>query len=333
VAQVLAALIGAAFFLVGQSRNLLGAEQTKGLAGLIVRAASGQVKTPPLADWPLRAMLGQPLPLLAIIAIGAGLFLAATNWIGRRFAADAAAASGAGQTRRKPAKVAGAFAGGVFAVTLRKELRLMARDIPLLSQVLFRVLYMLPLVLVLLRNAGQAATFALPAGVGAVAFLASQVAASLTWITFSAEDVPELIACAPASLPLIWRAKLVAALTPLALLLVAPLIVLTVLAPRAGLVALVFWPAAALASGLISQWRQRPAKRSDFRRKASSSWLTGLSQFGLGGLIAWAAGLASAPSAWTLAGAVVLLIFVGVGLGLLRRDEREIRAGLMSAAG
>jgi len=332
VAQVMAALIGAAFFLVSQSRNLLGAEQTKGLAGLIARAAQGQVTTPPLADWPLRAMLGQPLPLLVVVVIGAGLFLAATNWIGRRFAADAAAASGAGQPRQKTAKRAGAFANGVFAVTLRKELRLLFRDIPLLSQVLFRVLYMLPLVFVLLRSAGRMNTFALPAGVWAVTFLAGQVAASLTWITFSAEDVPELIALAPASMTQVWRAKLVAGLLPLAGLLILPVLALIVMAPRAGLVALVCWPASALASGLINQWRQRPAKRSDFRRRASASWLTGFAQLGLGALIAWAAGMAAAPSLWALAGAVVLLIFAGIFLGLLRRNEAEIRAGLMVAA-
>jgi ABC-2 type transport system permease protein len=328
VAQVLAALIGAAFFLAAQARNLLGADKTKGVAGLVIHAAQGQIKTPPLADWPLRAMLGQPLPLLAVMAVGAGLFLSATHWIGRRFAADAAAASGAGEPRQKTTKLVGAFADGVFAVTLRKELRLMARDVPLLSQVLFRVLYMLPLMFVLLRNAGKLDTYALPAGVGAVAFVASQVAASLTWITFCAEDSPELLAAAPASMIQVWRAKLVAGLAPLGVLLIAPLIALLILAPRAGLAALVFWPATALANGLVNQWRQRQAKRTEFRRRGAASALTGFAQLGLGGLLAWAAGLAAAPSGWALAGSVVLVLFAGVLLGVLRRDEGEILSRL-----
>ncbi len=330
VAQVLAALIGAAFFLVAQSRNLLGAERTKGLIDLIARAARGGMVTPPTADWPLRAMLGQPLPLLAIMALGVGLFLVATNAIGRRFAADAAAASGAGQGRRKTAKISGGFAQGAFAVTLRKELRLLVRDVPLLSQVLFRVFYMLPLVFILLRNGGHNLTLALPSGVGAVTFLASQVAASLTWVTLSAEDTPELIASAPAPMTLIWRAKLVAGLLPLGVMLAPPAFILLVLSPRAGVCALVFWPVAALASGLISQWRQRPAKRAEFRRRASGSYLTGWAQLGVGMLVAGAAGLATAPSIWANAGAVVLLIFMALFLALLHRDEAQIMDGLLS---
>jgi len=332
VAQVLAALIGAAFFLVTQARNLFGQQQVSGVAGMVMGAARGGLALPPLADWPLRAMLGQPVPLLSLLAISAGLFLVATNRIGRRFAADAAAASGASEKRQQPARLAGAFASGVFAVTVRKELRLMARDVPLMSQVLFRVLYMLPMLFVLLRNAGHSLSFALPAGVGAVTFLAGQVASSLTWITLSAEDTPELIASAPAVMSLVWRAKLVAGLAPLAVILIAPLLALLVMAPRAGIAALVFWPISAVASGLISQWRQRPAKRAEFRRRASASFMTGLAQLIIGALLACAAGLAAAPSGWSLAGSVVALIMAGVALFALRRDERTIMEGLLSGA-
>jgi len=314
------------------ARNLFGQQQVSGVAGMVMGAARGGLALPPLADWPLRAMLGQPVPLLSLLAISAGLFLVATNRIGRRFAADAAAASGASEKRQQPARLAGAFASGVFAVTVRKELRLMARDVPLMSQVLFRVLYMLPMLFVLLRNAGHSLSFALPAGVGAVTFLAGQVASSLTWITLSAEDTPELIASAPAVMSLVWRAKLVAGLAPLAVILIAPLLALLVMAPRAGIAALVFWPISAVASGLISQWRQRPAKRAEFRRRASASFMTGLAQLIIGALLACAAGLAAAPSGWSLAGSVVALIMAGVALFALRRDERTIMEGLLSGA-
>ena len=48
-----------------------------------------------------------------------------------------------------------------------------------------------------------------------ITFLAGQVAATLTWLTLSAEEAPELIACAPASAGAVRNAKLAAGLAPL----------------------------------------------------------------------------------------------------------------------
>jgi ABC-2 type transport system permease protein len=332
VAQVLAALIGAIFFLASQARNLMGGSKMNVVIALIARASRRDFHMPPMADWLLRAMLGQPLALLSLLVVSVGLFAGATAWIGRRFAADAAAVSGAGHVQTTPAKLAGAFASGVFAVTWRKEIRLMRRDAALMSQVLLRALYLLPITFVLLRNASGHADFAVPAGVGAVTFLASQVAASLSWITLSAEDVPELIAGAPAPLGVVWRAKLIAALTPLAALLAIPLIALTAFSLRAGLAAIVGCAAASVGAGLISLWRQRPAKRSEFRRRAAASFLTGIAQLIFGVMIACAAGLAAAPSIWSSAGAMVALILSGVALAAMRRSEGEIMSGLLSGA-
>ena len=186
----------------------------------------------------------------------------------------------------------GAFAAGVFRVTVRKELRLLYRDIPLLAQVLLRVVYLLPLTFILLRNAGGHGAMRLPAGVGAVTFMCGQVAGSLVWLTVSAEDAPELIGCAPASAAAIRRAKLSAALAPLAVLMLVPLAVLTALSPIAGLAAVAGCAAAALASALIGFALQKPAKRSAFRRRGSGSLVASLAEFGAGAVIALAAGFA-----------------------------------------
>ena len=109
VAQVLAALVGAAFFLASQYRTLMGEAASESLYATMVREAmDGRLTPPPWASLPLRAMIGEPLPLAGMLAVGIGLFWLATNALGRRFSDAAAAAQGAaskrprgpGQTRR-----------------------------------------------------------------------------------------------------------------------------------------------------------------------------------------------------------------------------------------
>jgi ABC-2 type transport system permease protein len=225
VAQVLAALVGAAFFLVSQTRTILGEQKSNSLFAEITRQAQeGRLHPAPIMSLPLRAMLGEPLPLLALLAGSALLFWLAASALGRRFS-DAAAAT-QGKTAARPAKVRQgearrAFAAGPFLATLRKELLLISRDAALLSQVLLRVLYLIPTALVLSRNAAHGAGPALAGGAGVVAFLAGQVAGSLAWITLSAEEAPDLLAVSPARIRTLRRAKIAAALIPVALFLVA----------------------------------------------------------------------------------------------------------------
>src|SRR5665213_188330 len=106
-------------------------------------------------------MLGEPAPLALLLIAGGLLFAASVLWIGRRFGADAAAASGASLSIPTKAGAIAPFAAGPFAATLSKELRLLVRDIGLMAQVLLRLLYLLPLMFLVLRNAGGHAQWAL----------------------------------------------------------------------------------------------------------------------------------------------------------------------------
>lgn len=344
VAQVLAALIGAAFFLAAQYRNITGDSRASLFATLYAQATAPGFRLFPFADLPLRAMVGQPLPLAILMGGSALLFAATTLWLGGRFAADAAAASGvaAGGPAKAGARAVGAFAQGVFGVTLRKELKLLLRDVAMLSQILLRLLYLLPLGFLLARQASRQADILLPAGAAALAMMAGQVAASLVWVTVSTEESPELLLSSPAPLPVLHRAKLVAALAPLAVLLTPPLVFVTWLAPQAGLAAIAGCAASALAAGLLSIWYQKPAKRGDFRRqrRGGQGFWVGMAFLFTSALFALATFTAaippsvaipapvSLPVAWLaiaplLAGALLLLV--------LRRGEDRvieiIRAG------
>lgn len=331
VAQVLAALVGAAFFLASQYRNLMGKAASESLYGTIAREAmDGRLTPPPWASLPLRAMLGEPLPLAAMMATSVVLFWLATTALGRRFSDAAAAAQGAASKRsRGPVKPARAFAAGAFRATVRKELRLIGRDAALLSQVLLRVLYLIPLALVLARSAARVDAIALAGGAGIVAFMAGQVAGSLAWITLSAEDTPDLLAVSPTPMATLHRAKLTAALIPVGVLLVGPIAALTWFQPLTGLITVVGAGLAALSSGLINMWHQKPGKRADFRRRSGSSWLATLVEFLIGSLIAGATTL----TVMGLAGwAAPLLIIAVTALMLMRRTDEQIARTVRTAA-
>jgi len=328
-AQVLAALIGAAFFLVAQARNILGRGGSQTAWEQVMRLARDPHVQVPGLDWPLRAALGQPLPLLVAVALGAGVFWIANLILGPRFAADASAAAGAGRGVIRARGPAGPFAEGAFASTLRKELRLLARDPALITQVLLRVLYILPVGFLLLRRAGEGQALLLPGGAAGLALLAGQVAGSLAWITVSAEDAPDLIASAPASISLVRRGKMAAASLPLAVLLAPFVLPLLVLAPRVGVAAVVGCAATTTATCLINIWWQRPAKRSDFRTRHRASWFVTWTEFTISLLLSGATGLFAAGFFWW---ALLPAVVAALALLALRRSDEKIAQALRAAS-
>jgi ABC-2 type transport system permease protein len=264
-----------------------------------------------------------------MIVAGAGLFLVANQVLGARFAADAAAAAGAGApARRARAGRSAAFSAGAFRATVRKELRLLARDPALISQVLLRVLYLIPLGFVLLRNAGQGQSLLLPGTVAALGLMAGQVTASLAWITVSAEDAPDLLSAAPAPIRTLRRGKLAAAIAPVAVLLLPILAALAFYAPWVALVGAAGCAAQMAMAGLMNIWWQRPGKRADFRRRRQASWFVTLAELLLGLLIAAATALFAFGTVWGIAPAAVAL----VGVLLLRRSDDQIARALLAAS-
>lgn len=328
VAQALAAVIGAAFFLGSQMRNILGGHRSGGLWNEAMSLARDpRFALPPGADWPLRAIVGEVMPLTAMLGGSIVLFFGISAWLGRRFALDASMASGAdtADVRHKARPMR--FSAGAYTATLRKELRLLWRDTALISQVLLRVLYLMPLGFLLIQNAGMRQSLLLPGGASGLAFLSGQVAGSLAWITISAEEAPALLVSAPTPGWTFLAAKLTAAFTPLAALLVPLLAALTVLAPITGLAAALGCVAAAVASGLINIWYQKPGKRSEFRRRRGSSWFATLAEAIITGLIAAATGFAATGSIWGL----IPLIVAGALLVGLRRSDEQITQTIQAA--
>jgi ABC-2 type transport system permease protein len=329
VAQLLAAVIGAGFFLVSQLGRFAGSSRFAGIwAKWRELIAAGYFEPNGPLSWPVRAAMGEVIPAITVIGGAIVLFWLVVSNLGKRFAADAAAAAGSGGSRRrKPdtSKLRG-FTGNAFQAMVDKETKLLLRDPVLLSQVLLRVLYLLPAAFGLWKVAGQhGGLFALAPGAAFIVIAAGQTAGSLAWITISAEDAPELLICSPAKRSTLRRAKLVAALRPVAVLLILPLLGLTYFSPWAGLVAALGCVAASISSGLICLWYERPFKRTDFRRqRGSGSWTAGIGAFVI--QICWAGAIWLALSEvewapwlrWTALAPVALALVI---LGLLRKPD------------
>jgi ABC-2 type transport system permease protein len=154
----------------------------------------------------------------------------------------------------------------------------------------------------------------------AVVLFAGLLTSSLAWLTLCGEDAPELIAAAPVADDLVVRAKLTAACLP-ALLLVLPAVALiAAMDVRAGLLALLLSPTAALAAGVQQFWAGKPQPRRTFRFRQKGSMLLALSEYAMAGCWSAAASLAVRGSPWALLaglGAATVL-----GLSWLARARR-----------
>jgi ABC-2 type transport system permease protein len=334
LAQVLSAVIGAAFYLLSQASRFMspryGGDSSEFATRMQAVMNSGWFSPDGAASWPLRALAGEPVPAISTVAGAILAFLFVTAALGGKFERDAAAAAGVGAGGRKRAKSkTSGFSGGAFQAMLRKELRLLRRDIALISQVLLRVLYLIPTMFFLWRGpfmSGNAQAL-IPAAAGIVAFLAGQIGSSLGWIVMSGEDGLELLATAPAPARVLRRAKLVAVLVPLSWILVIPVGLIAWQSPQAGVAAAIGSLASGASAGLIAIWYEKPAPRSQFRRRQGGSLVGALADFFISMLWASAAGLA-AGDWWMFAAAPVILALVG--LAIVQRPQREFVEALQA---
>jgi len=318
VAQVLAALIGGAFFLGVQSQNLMPRANRSVIYQQLVQQLSRYFGDPvsPLS-LPARASLGDPIALAEWLGLALGFYLLAVWWFAGRFATNAAAIAGSGITRRRADQRTRELRTGLMSTLVRKEWRLLWRDPLLLSQILLQLVYLLPLFFIMWRgttsidmfDTGRIALYC-----GAFIFLSSSLAASLTWLTVSAEDAPDLIAAAPVSRSVVERAKATAAATPVVLLMLIPIAAATVIDLSAGFWLLIGVTASIVSACLIGIWHQAPGSRKNFRRRRRGSLVASFGQLFV--LLGWAVATWAAVSGYAVLGIIPALIALGVLLAL-----------------
>ena len=313
VAQIVAAVIGAAFVIGLQVAAILS---TGTLSRLDVLQSESLLAMAPAADsllwWPARAMIGEPLPLLAVLIAGTAMLGVAIAVFARVFAGHAMAAAGLAYGGTKQTGRTGAFrSSSPMRALRRKEWTLLRRDPWLLSQTLMQLLYLLPPALLLWRS------FA--AGIDAPALLvpvlimaAGQLAGGLAWLAISGEDAPDLIASAPISARQVTRAKVEAVIGAVAMVFAPLLAGLALLSPFAALMAAIFTLIGAGSATMIQLWFRSQAKRSQFRRRQTSSRVATFAEALCS--VGWAAtGALAALGNWgaLLIGLIVLGILAG----------------------
>jgi ABC-2 type transport system permease protein len=316
VAQILAAIIGAAFVIAVQFAAILS-------MGTLSRSAALQsavlLRLAPNLDsllwWPAHAVLGEGAALAALCGVSIVVLAATIALCAPRFEKLALAAGAvsrdAPQRRRRAASL---HAATPKQALRRKEWILLLRDPWLMSQTLMQLLYLLPAAFLLGRNfydGGDASGLLVPVLIMA----AGQLGGGLAWLAVSGEDAPELIASAPVSRGRVLRAKIEAVLGGIGAVF-APLIVLLALfAPFAALVAAGGIAIAAGSATAIQFWFRAQVRRSLFRRRQVSSRLAtfaeALSSIGWAGT-----GALAATGTWLaiIPGIIVLAIVGGTWL-------------------
>jgi len=135
-----------------------------------------------------------------------------------------------------------------------------------------QLLYLIPPAVMLWRSfADSSAALVLMTPV--VVMAAGQLAGGLAWLTISGEDAADLMATAPLPASRVTRAKIEVVLIAIGAALAPLILPLAVLSLRQALVTALGAGIAAASATAIQLWFRVQAKRSQFRRRQTSSRL------------------------------------------------------------
>ncbi len=327
LAQVLGALAGAAAIFALQAPNLASRSTKEAFWANILSIEASWLDPHHPLSWPARALTGEPLAMLGFALVAAALFVPALWIFTGQFAANAAAVAGtvmAARARRRERTSRRPFRTGARRVLFAKEWLLLLRDPWLISQTLFQILYLLPLLAVFFRRNLEAAM-----GVGGLApltvIIAGQIAGGLVWLTIAGEDSPELLATAPLKEREVFIAKLLAAILPVALIVGLPLAFVASQDLQAAGWALAGSIAAAVSATLLGLTMRRAQGHKAFNHRYKGSPLLPIAEMALN--ICWAGwtSLMIEEHHWAPVPAAAALALLGL---ILARRRRQ--AGLLS---
>jgi ABC-2 type transport system permease protein len=309
VAQILAAVIGAGFVIALQVAAILSYGTLSRFTVLTSDAAAAYAPGPdsPLW-WPARAAIGDGEVLALLVAFGLVLLGGVMAIFSPKFADTVAHVSATSMTTRRAPR-ASAFRAGSRQQALRaKEFLLLRRDPWLVSQSLMQLLYLVPPALMLWRSFSDSSA-AIVLITPVIVMAAGQLAGGLAWLTISGEDAADLVATAPLPPRRVTRAKIEVVLIVIGVIF-APLIAALAFASvtQAAITALGVIIATTSAAA-IQLWFRVQAKRSQFRRRQTSSRLATFAEaFCSIGWAATAALAVSIPIAAVISGAITSAI-------------------------
>jgi ABC-2 type transport system permease protein len=279
VGQIVAALLGGAVFLVSQIFANGGESRRGAIAILFDKMIESGFGMHGIGSLPGLAAFGDPFAVTALLAGSLLLFILTTRAMQSLFLAGyRAGGMRLSRPRRINRVVARQFHSGLFGAVFVKEWRLMARDPALAFQVVLRVIYLAPLLLIALRPDNGIPVA--PSLAFSSVLIAGQVVSSLVWLAVSAEDTPDQLKVAPVVKEQLDTAKLVAALTmAIPLGIIVPIGIAFTSIP-AAIFTLAITAIAGWMSGRIEVTYAKPAPRAAFRnRRGGGAFIRGLAQF------------------------------------------------------
>lgn len=273
VAQILAAIIGAGFVIALQIAAILSYGTLSRFAVLTSdSAAAFAPDTDSVVWWPARAALGDGEALLLLLAAGLVLLGAVMAIFSARFADTAVSVSASATPAHQDSRTRTFRAGSRQQALRRKEFVLLRRDPWLVSQSLMQLLYLVPPALMLWRSyADSSAAIVLITPV--IVMAAGQLAGGLAWLTISGEDAADLVATAPLPSSRVIRAKIEVVLIAIGILFAPLVIALLFASPLQAAVTAAGVITAAASATAIQLWFRVQARRSQFRRRQTSSRL------------------------------------------------------------
>ena len=309
VAQILAAIIGAGFVIALQIAAILSYGTLSRFAALTSDAAAAYAPGPGSPVWwPAHAATGNDMVLALLLAASLALLGGVMAIFSPKFAGTVVSASTAATTTRRGPRTT-AFRRGSRQGALRwKEFMLLRRDPWLVSQSLMQLLYLLPPALMLWRSFSESSGAAILIA-PVIVMAAGQLAGGLAWLTISGEDAADLVASAPMPGSRVTRAKIEVVLITIAVIFAPLVAALAFASPLQAAITAMFVIIATISAATIQLWFRVQAKRSQFRRRQTSSRLATFAE--AFSSIGWAA-TAALALAWPAAAVVTSVATTGV---------------------
>jgi ABC-2 type transport system permease protein len=312
VAQILAAVIGAGFVIALQVAAILSYGTLSRFAVLTSEAAAAFAPEPDSLLWlPARAALGDGEALLLLLTFGLLLLGSVMAGFSARFADTAIRASASSAPahqgwRKRP------FRAASRQQALRwKEFLLLRRDPWLMSQSLMQLLYLVPPALLLWRSFSDSSA-AIVLITPVVVMAAGQLAGGLAWLTISGEDAPDLMASAPLPPSRVIRAKIEAVLLVIGVLFAPLVLALALASPSQATITALGIAVATISATAIQLWFRAQARRSQFRRRQTSSRLATFAEaFSSIGWAATASLALAMPPVAVVSAVMTLIILAG----------------------
>jgi ABC-2 type transport system permease protein len=312
VAQVVAAVVGAAFAIGIQVFAIIHYGQPMQAGALLTTEFIAAFPGEESLFWlPARGMLGDIGATVVTVALALLLLAVVVAAFAPRLgehsiAATDLSAGHAPQRQPRPFTVRSPR----WAMR-RKEWLLLRRDPWLVSHTLTQLLYLIPPALLLAHNY-SGSTGPLNIVVMVLVTVGGQLGGALGWLAISGEDAPDLVATAPVRPGAIVWGKVEAVIGTIALALGPLVLAFAFLSPRHAAYAGAGVLCAAASTLQIQLWFRAQARRTQFRRRHTSSRIATLAEALVS--FSWAAafGLAAAESSLSwVSVAIALVIMAG----------------------